>query len=171
MTDIAYISVGNIAKPHGIHGALVFIPDYQLLENTQPTHFFIEKDGLYSPFFVKEFSAKTDSLVYLWLEQVESREQATSLTGKALYVKATDFDTYFEKEEDELAELVGYTVVADDVAIGKIIAIEERGPQPLFVVENKEKTYLIPAVDEFVIDIDENQEILFLELPHGLLDL
>jgi len=171
MTAIDYISVGNITKPHGIHGALVFIPDYLLREDKQPTHFFIEKDGLYSPFFVKEFSAKTDSLVYLWLEQIESREQATNISGKPLYINTADFDTYFEIEEDELEELVGYSVIADEVAIGKITAIEERGPQPLFVVEDEDKTYLIPAVDEFVMDIDEDRKIIFLSLPEGLLDL
>lgn len=171
MTAIDYISVGNITKPHGIHGALIFVSDYQLREDAQPAHFFIEKDGLYSPYFVKEFSAKTETLVYLWLEQVESRDLAVSLTNKELYINAADFDTYFENEEDELAELVGYKVIADDVAIGTITAIEERGPQPLFVVENEEKTYLIPAVDEFVIDLDDDQKIIFLSLPNGLLDL
>jgi ribosomal 30S subunit maturation factor RimM len=50
-------------------------------------------------------------------------------------------------------------------------AIEERGPQPLFVVEDGEKTYLIPAVDDFVMDIVEDQKIIFLSLPDGLLDL
>ncbi len=171
MTAIDYISVGNIAKPHGIHGALVFIPDYLLREGKPPTHFFIEKEGLYSPFFVKEFSAKTESLVYLWLEQIDSREQATNISGKPLYINSDDFDTYFENEDDELDELVGYSVIADDVAIGKITAIEERGPQPLFVVEDGEKTYLIPAVDDFVMDIVEDQKIIFLSLPDGLLDL
>ena len=41
----------------------------------------------------------------------------------------------------------------------------------MFVTHYKEKQVLIPMVEDFIADIDEEKEIIYLNLPEGFWDL
>jgi len=41
----------------------------------------------------------------------------------------------------------------------------------LFVVTDSATEYLIPATEDFITEIDDNQKIIRMELPEGLISL
>ena len=55
--------------------------------------------------------------------------------------------------------------------LGKIVSIDDSTENVLFEVEYNGRLLLIPAVDEFVCEIDEDNRKLYLNIPDGLLDL
>ena len=55
--------------------------------------------------------------------------------------------------------------------IGKIIDVVENKNQDLFEVVFNEKRILIPLVDEFVVNIDNENKKIIMNLPEGLTDL
>jgi 16S rRNA processing protein RimM len=67
---------------------------------------------------------------------------------------------------------VGYALV--DIALGQIgilKALEELPNQIMLITRYKDKDVLIPAVEEFIIEIDDKKKLVLLDLPQGLLEI
>lgn len=166
-----YISVGKLSKPHGISGALVFLLDFELQdEELFPPHFFIEKKGMYTPLFIHSYSLNNDLSGYVQFEEINSRTEATPLTGKEIFLLEKDVEKYFVEEEG-YEVLIGYTLFDNETKIGTIIDIEEMPMQIMAIVQIGEEEHLIPLADDWVLDIKEDEKIIILNLPDGLLDL
>ena len=56
--------------------------------------------------------------------------------------------------------------------VGEVVEVAERATQPLLTVRRAEGgEALIPLVDEFIVDVDEDDRRIDVSLPAGLLDL
>ena len=66
---------------------------------------------------------------------------------------------------------VDYVIYNNNSIIGKIIDIIENKNQDLFEVVVNEKRILIPIVDEFIVNIDNDNKKIIMNLPEGLTDL
>ena len=66
---------------------------------------------------------------------------------------------------------IDYVIYNNNSIIGKIIDIIENENQDLFEVVFNEKRILIPLVDEFVVNIDNDNKKIIMNLPEGLTDL
>ena len=108
----------------------------------------------------------------VYFEDVSTRSDAEQLEGHFCLVKTEDlpedFDTF------DTFDYVGFTVVDVNVGeLGVVKGIEENPAHPLLVVARKdaEAEVLIPVVEAFIQDIDEEQQRLMVSVPDGLLDL
>ena len=167
-----FISVGKISKPHGISGALVFLLDFELQdEENFPPYFFIEKNGIKSPFFVHSYSVNNDMSGYIQFEEINNRTDASPLTGKEIFLKEEEVEKYFADEAEGYESLIGFTLFDNDIKLGEIVDVEEMPMQVMAVVKIGEEEHLIPLADDWVIDIREDEKIIVLDLPEGLLEL
>ena len=66
---------------------------------------------------------------------------------------------------------IDYVIYNNNSIIGKIIDIVENKNQDLFEVVFNEKRILIPIIDEFVVNIDNDNKKIIMNLPEGLTDL
>ena len=64
-----------------------------------------------------------------------------------------------------------YLIYNNNSIIGKIIDVVENKNQDLFEVVFNENRILIPLVDEFVVNIDNENKKIIMNLPEGLTDL
>lgn len=131
----------------------------------------------------------------VYFDEVHSRSEAELLEGHFCLVRKSDLPEGYDVSNE--LDVTGYTVC--DVArgmIGSVSGIEENPAHPLLVVARKgaldstEQTsldksaalqeadgnkasleVLIPFVDAFIEDIDENARTITVTLPDGLLDL
>ena len=56
--------------------------------------------------------------------------------------------------------------------MGEVVEVAERATQPLLTVRRAEGgEALIPLVDEFIVEVDEDGRRIDVSLPAGLLDL
>ena len=74
-------------------------------------------------------------------------------------------------EKNENYIFIGHVIYNNNSIIGKIIDIVENKNQDLFEVVVNEKRILIPIVDEFVVNIDNDNKKIIMNLPKGLTDL
>lgn len=108
----------------------------------------------------------------LKLEGVEDRNGAEALKGKDLYItedmlRVLPEDTYYIKD------LVGLNVIDDHGEhLGILSDVYQNNAQDLYEIqlENKKKI-LLPAVEEFVLDINMKERKMKVKLVDGLLDL
>ena len=102
--------IGQFAKPHGIKGELSLVTNSDVLEDAEDPYIVCEMDGILVPFFVEDFRYKTDTVVLVKLEDVNSEEDARMFVGKEVFYPLDAVD-----EEDLVGDMtwdsfIGYTV-------------------------------------------------------------
>ena len=93
------------------------------------------------------------------------------LVGGELLVRRDQFP---ETDPDEYywADLIGLRVVADGGnQLGLLKEIIETGSNDVYVVQGGEKEYLIPALEDVILNIDLAAGTMTVAPPDGLLDL
>ena len=85
---------------------------------------------------------------------------------KKINYSEEDFNAYKTKQ------LIGYRLVdINKKQIGEIVNIINNYQQDLIEVMYIEKKLLIPYVDEMIIQINDDEKVIEMELPDGILDL
>jgi len=166
------VAVAKVIKPHGIHGEL----NVELDDLAEPDADFApgaclitEIDGLDVPFFVKTARPRGTASYLLTLDDVDSDADAAQLQGHVLYVYADPED--IEGADGTYASnLVGYHIIdsTSDSDIGSIDSLTELTPGVWYFNVGSR---LIPAVDEFILNVDRQRRAVVMALPGGILEL
>ena len=126
-----------------------------------------------------EFEAVCKSVRYqkdkpvIKVEGVEDRNAAEALRGMEVYIDETELDELPEGEH-YVRNLIGCTVrdIASDSDVGVLTDVIQNTAQSVLEVETAEgKSVLIPAVDAFMRNIDEEGRLIEVELIPGFLDV
>ncbi|MBO4482962.1 MAG: 16S rRNA processing protein RimM [Prevotella sp.] len=161
--------IGVIGKAHGVKGELSIQIDDDIFDRVDAEYLVLKLDGIFVPFFMEEYRFKSDSVVLVKFEGVDTQERARELTG---------VEVYFPRElaeQDENAELsysalVGYTLIDDNSrkAVGTIAYVDEQTINIMFELEDGR---LIPASEELIVDVDQKARTITLDIPEGILDI
>lgn len=166
------IYIGQIAKLHGYKGGVsLFLDVTHPEEYMDMESFFIEIDGILTPFFVESFKLKNKGFAAVKFQGVDSEQEARSLLKKKVFIPETEL-----RELDESNfydhEVIGYEV--EDVVkgeIGKVTAIADLKQNPLLVIEFKDKEILLPIFEGLIVKVDRKLKRLKVKAPDGLIDL
>lgn len=167
------IEIGKFQKTHALKGELnaVLNIDPEYVEEGNPL--IIETDGIPVPFYAESIRPKGASSYLIKLEGVDSVEEADELVNNLIFAPRKDVEDYMGEELLLGDDLEGYRVVDKDLGeIGVLESIDSSTENELFVVRtpDDEEVY-IPIVDDFIVDIDQENEIINTSLPEGLVDL
>ncbi len=166
-----WTAVARVAKLFGREGELsltlfdTFPDNYSMSEPL-----FVEIDGLAVPLFFEQFNRRGKNGATVRFADIDTQRRATELIGHELYQSDTPFDT---NEEDEIYQedlLVGYEALLGSNHRGIIEEFID-SENPLFRLSVDGHEVWIPAVDEFIAEIDTEARTLTFELPEGLLEL
>lgn len=110
----------------------------------------------------------SDKFLYVKFKEIESIEKAESYKESMLYV---DVNELSENDENTFYhyELLNMEVYFNDSLIGKISEISDNGRQDLIRVEDKNKSFLVPFIDDFIDSIDVSSKKIILKNIEGLL--
>jgi len=108
--------------------------------------------------------------VILKLSGIDSREAAEEARGKDIYITEKDLP---ELAEDEyfIRDLIG-VLVFDDAGniIGELCNVIQNSAQDIYEIEMENgKKFLIPAVGEFILNIDIKAKRMDVKLIEGLI--
>ena len=174
MAASSLVVLGRLMKPHGIKGAIrveYYAESPELLEKP-----LMLRAGRFAPrpVRIREWSLWKDQLI-LTIEGVNDRTQAEQLRGQELLIDASHLP---EAEDDEpyLRDLLGLTVKLENgEVVGELEDIDFPAGQEMWVIRAPESEggyeILLPAVPEFVLDIDLDAEVVTIAPPEGLLEL
>lgn len=168
------VHVGVISKPHGVGGEVVAHVGVGFDASCFEQEFlFVEIDGGLVPFHVAHVRNKNQEEAIVKFDFVDNQQEAKRFVQCKLYADRHSLVAADDAEEMQIGMLVGYECfTANGGKIGVITDIDEQnGTNPLFVVECAGDEVLIPIVDEWIVDIDEDKRQLSLDLPEGLIDL
>ena len=156
-----YLPTGQIVNTHGLKGYVKIQPwaddPADLLDFAR---FFI--DG--REYEVEQASLQK-SMVLLKLAGVDTIDEAAKLRNKELLIAREDVE--LEEGVVFIADLIGLTVLADGVEIGKITEVLTPPGNDVYVVKG-EREYLIPAVKEFVEELNPEAGFVRVHLIEGM---
>ncbi len=162
--------VGKITKLFGTDGEVqiklydIFPDDFTL---TEPL--FVEIDKLTVPFFCDSFERRGRSSATVRFADIDNEQRAGELVDKDIMLpfdkedEASDEAIYFE-------DMAGYSATLDDSYNGIVEEFID-GENPLLRLSVDGKEVFVPAVDEFIEDIDPKRRRITISLPEGLLEL
>lgn len=156
-----YLPTGQIVNTHGLKGYVKIQPwaddPADLLDFDR---FFI--DG--REYEVEQASLQK-SMVLLKLAGVDTIDEAAKLRNKELLIAREDVE--LEEGVVFIADLIGLTVLSDGVEIGKITEVLTPPGNDVYVVKG-EREYLIPAVKEFVEELNPEAGFVRVHLIEGM---
>lgn len=166
------IKIGKLRKPHGVKGEMSFTYTDRSFENNRCPFLILEIDGIFVPFRLQEVRLTSDTNALIFLKGIDSDKKAGSLVNKDVYYPKKYLNEDLDPDFYTWDSFIGYTLVDEKKGnIGKIDAVDESTINTLFVVQRENQELLIPAADEMLTHIDEDQKKLYVLLPDGLLDL
>ena len=163
--------IGLINKPHGVHGELLFTFDDDIFDRMEADYIICMMDGILVPFFFESYRFRSDSTALIKLEGIDTEQQARRMTN---------VEVFFPKEHvEELDDnaltwsyFVGFLIKdVNEGEIGKVIDVDDSTINTLFVVDHNDTEVLIPAQEDFIVDLDRGKRVITMQIPAGLLDL
>ena len=146
--------IGIFNKPHGIHGELSFTFTDDIFDRVEAEYLICLLDGIFVPFFIEEYRFRSDTTALVKLEGVDTAERARMFTNIEVYFPVKhaegagpgelswDFFVGFRMEEVHHGQL------------GEVTDVDTSTINTLFVVDYKGEELLIPAQEDFIMDID-----------------
>lgn len=167
--DVYKIGVFN--KPHGIHGELSFTFTDDIFDRVEAEYLICLLDGIFVPFFLEEYRFRSDSTALVKLEGVDTAERARMFTNVEVYFPAKHAEDAGPREPT-WDFFVGFRVEeVNHGDLGEVTEVDTATINTLFVVDHQGEELLIPAQEEFILNIDQKHKVITMDLPEGLLAL
>lgn len=170
------IEIGKCGKPHGLNGTIKCQIDERYLDDVlQAKAIFVGVGANPIPYFIE--SAREGNSFLVKLEDVNSKEDAETLSHKPIFLREEDLTEKEEEVEDEFSDnryekWIGYTIIDEEMGlIGKIDQILSLPGHFTALIIHEEKEVLIPLHENLIVGINKEKKELVLNLPSGLLNL
>ena len=169
MDKKGYVLIGKIVGVHGLKGTNKFKSYAESLSVFYPGQSILIRDNRNRETSVElDWIKSHTGTPLISFKGVTDRDRAEALIGAELFIPETelpelDEDTYY------WFELIGIEVYnTQEDYLGRITSIFPTGSNDVYVVKNKTKELLIPALESVVIDIDLELKRMRVDLPEGL---
>ncbi|MEC9486333.1 MAG: ribosome maturation factor RimM [Prosthecochloris sp.] len=170
MSERALYLTGLILKPKGLKGKVKVRPETDFPER------FLKRGRLFvgpDESRAREMSVVRASLrggfAYLCFEGQETREQAEALVGQSLYVQESDL-VPLPPDMAYVHELVGLEVLDENRHyLGVVEDVLRMPAHEVYQIGTNGKTVLVPAIEEFVVEIDLEGGTMVLRRFHEFL--
>jgi len=162
----------NIAKISGTHHLQGAIKAASVLENADILNgikVIVENSiGNQKLFTVKRAERINDKMIIIEFEEITSVNEAKKLIESKIFIRR---DQLGEVSEDEfyLVDLIDMSVVTvEGENIGKITDVFSTGAHDIYVVNEGGEEIMIPAVDEFVKEVNFEKREITVKLIDGM---
>lgn len=169
MAKSQYLECGKIINTHGVRGGLKLESwcdtpgDLASLKKV-----FLQNGAEYKPYKVKKASV-FKQFVLFELDGINDIDTAMSLRGRIVYADRKDIS--IDEDAFFIADIIGLDVIdlESGEKIGTLSDVLNLGASDLYEIDTKNGKKLIPAVPEFIKEIDLEKGI-FVSLIEGMLD-
>lgn len=157
---------GTVVKTHGTKGELKVSTDIKVKLTEWA---FLEIREKPVPFYIQQVNQTQPNEFLVKLQDVTTVEQAQELLGLSVLVPKTKGK---RKADPGEFNLNGFMLVDVSLGeIGEVVATEELPQQTMLVTHYKQQQIMIPLVEAFIHDVDEDKEVIYLQLPEGFFEI
>ena len=163
--------VGYVTKTRGLKGEVQIFFEFDEYEQLTFDVMFADMNGKLVPYFVADAKLQANKTAYFNFDDVDHIDKAQPLLKKKLYLP---LNLMPERDENEFfyTDLKGFTAVDKSLGeLGEILEVNEYPQQFIATVLYQQTEILFPLNEDFIVEIDDEEKILTLDLPEGLLDI
>lgn len=161
------LSIGKIVGVHGLKGNLkiyaesvdIFVPGISV---------YLKSSVSTQSFKIIRVAPHKKNTLLLVLEGIDNRTLAETLTGSDVLIEKgllpeLDEETWYWHE------LIGLEVVTvSGENLGRLESIMPTGSNDVYIVKNRDKETLVPALASVVVSVDLDRQVMKVDLPEGL---
>lgn len=170
ITQSEVVKIGFFSKPHGVSGELRLEFDEGVFEEMPSDYIVCAMEGILVPFFIESYRLGGGNTGYVKFQRVDDLSYANRFIG---------VDAYLPKElvdEEQVANpydaILGFLLSDERLGeLGRVREVDETTSNVLFVIDYEDREVLIPVHEDLIVSVDQEREIIFVDLPEGLLDL
>jgi 16S rRNA processing protein RimM len=166
------VLLGKVMATHGVRGQLrifLFSGEFSSIDALDRV-ILMGPDREMDTFEVAA-AAQHGKKFLLTLKKYDNVNQVLHLVGRELYVEREQLPE-LPRGEYYWRDLVGLRVVTDKgEELGTLTDIIATGSNDVYVVTGKEREYLIPALEDVVLEVDLDGGVMKVSPLEGLLDL
>lgn len=161
-----YLYLGEIVNTHGIKGEVRIISDFQFKDqvfkkgNALYIGNYKDKEVINSYRVHKNYDMVT-------LDGINDINDVLKYKGKKVYIikEEYNFDGIL------FGDLIDNSIYFNDKEIGKVVDILKSHAHPILVVKQESgKQFMIPYIDEFIINVDVDKKRIDVKLIEGLIN-
>lgn len=163
--------IGYITKTKGLKGEVQVFFEFDDYEDLDLDVVFAEMNSKLVPYFVSTYKLHPNKTGYFYFDDIDHIDKAQPLLKKKLYMPLAKKPI---RDEDEFyySDLQGFEVKDEQLGdLGKILEVHEYPQQFVATVLYKETEIMFPLNEDFIVEIDDENKILTVDLPEGLLDI
>jgi ribosomal 30S subunit maturation factor RimM len=154
--------LGKITSKHGFRGTLHIKWDDEDLIPSEGDFLFVLINQKGVPFRIKNMNV-TGELVDL--EFIENELQALEIIGLEVGINAAEIPEHTQK-----VSLAGFQIIDSSIPFsGLIQEVSEYPGQLMLHVFSENREFLIPYVEEWIVETEINTRTLIVKLPEGLI--
>jgi len=163
--------LGSIARLHSFKGEVsIFLDVDNPLEYQNLESVFVEYDNKLVPFFIDEIKIRNKGFAVVKFDGVDTEKKALMLLKSRLFLP---LELLPELEGDDYYdfEIKGFKVIDKVLGeIGIVNSVLDIKVNPLVSIQSGETEILIPKIDQFIKEIDWDNETLQIDAA-GLIEL
>ena len=163
-----FVYYGKFLKPHGTKGEIGLEGDSIVLGD-DCDFVACDIDGILVPFFFETLRTKNSDTLIVKIERLDSAEEVRCLTNR---------EAYSPKEWTSQSEVLswgyfkGFIAIDEELGeLGEIVDVDDSTMNTLFVIDNDGEEILVPAQEEMIAGIDNDNKEIYFNLPEGLVSL
>lgn len=163
-----YIAVGRVGRPHGLEGWVRFLPYSGDPARLQQVKVLYRETVRGMQGVIISGQEVRDGKLFLKLHGLDTREDVEALVGQEMWLPEEQKielpeDTYF------VHELIGMDVVDESgSSLGRLTDVLEMSANDIYVVNDGGRERLIPAVGEFIKQVDLQNRRMVVRLWDGM---
>ncbi|MBN2260955.1 MAG: 16S rRNA processing protein RimM [Clostridiales bacterium] len=157
------IKVGQIVNTKGIKGEVKIYPYTDYPERFEEMAYVYIKEEKYKILKV----TYNKKMPILQIERINTIEDALKLKNEYLFI---DRENLKKLDEDEylIIDLIGLDVMSNGEKIGILSDVLTNTAQHIYVIKTQDRDILLPAVSEFIKEININDHYIVVNLVEGL---
>lgn len=166
-----YFYLGIITKPFGYKGEVIIYIDADQPEKYQELDaLFIDINGELIPYLIDKIQYRGGNSAIVRFSGL-SPEEAKLLIKSEIYLPVSMLPP-LSGNQFYFHEVIGFSVIDKEKGeIGVCDGFIEVTQQPVMQIIFEGKEILVPAVDEFIISLDREKKIIFIDAPEELIDI
>jgi 16S rRNA processing protein RimM len=164
--------LGYVARAHSIKGALKLKVDTDFPEKyTKLKHLTLKLNTKTQKFDIQKLSYSPPDEMIVALKQITDRNTAELWKNAEVWIDI-DFLPELSGTKFYFHEVIGFEVKDIQLGvIGEIVLFYETAAHPIIAVNHNGTEVLIPAVDEFITEINRNERYMIVSLPENWLEI
>ncbi len=166
------IPVAKFGAPHGLKGFIRVIPFIDPAELLLSFNSFVVEDDNESwDIVIETIKPHKKNNFLLKIDELDNISDVEHLTHKRLFVKRSDMPQ-LPKGSFYIGDLVGCKVFDIlDTYHGEIEDVLQYSANDIYVISFNNKSYMLPAVKECIIEVNIDDEKVIVNLPDGIMEI